>query len=179
VQTNGTLGTLGQARGKLTLLQRWSYDLLPSDLTKRIGIPLDPGHWTDNGKAIELVYNVAKSQIAYIEDFYDITSDLPLGSGATAYIDAKFNAVIAHITNATLTDLHPDQLFISFASAAAISDSPPMTPQIFALGNGTDVTGMNSKLLPWLQARKGKRFGIIMLDFYDAVPGLVEAAIGL
>lgn len=71
------------------------------------------------------------------------------------------------------------------------------TLQIYALGNGTDVLGMNSKLLPWLQARKGKRFGIIsrfsyllyctadgnnhfpVLDFYDAVPGLVEAVIGL
>ncbi|PPQ88174.1 hypothetical protein CVT25_005139 [Psilocybe cyanescens] len=177
VQTNGTLGTLGQARGKLTLLQRWSNDQLPSDLTKRIGIPLDPGHWTDNGKAIELVYNVAESQIAFIEDFYQI--DLPLGSGANAYIETKFDAVTAHLTNATLTNLNPDQLYISFASAAFVLDSPPMTPEIYALGNGTDVLGMNSKLLPWLQARKGKRFGIIMLDFYDAVPGLVEAVIGL
>ncbi|KAF8154513.1 PLC-like phosphodiesterase [Crassisporium funariophilum] len=177
VQTNGTLGTLGQARGKLTLLQRWSYNLLPANLTKRIGIPLDPGHWTDNGKAIELVYNVAKSQVAYIEDFYAI--NIPLGSGTAAYIDAKFEATTAHITNATMTDLHPDQLYINFASAAFILDNPPMTPHIFAVGNGTDVLGMNQRLLPWLKARKGKRFGIIMLDFYDAVPGLVEAAIGL
>jgi len=66
------LGTLGEARGKLTLLQRWSYDRLPSDLTKRFGIPLDPGHWTDNGKAIELVYNVAKSQVAYIEVYLNV-----------------------------------------------------------------------------------------------------------
>lgn len=61
------LGTLGEARGKLTLLQRFSYSLLPSDLTKRIGIPLDPQHWTDNAKIIELVYNVEKNQIAFIE----------------------------------------------------------------------------------------------------------------
>jgi 1-phosphatidylinositol phosphodiesterase len=85
VQTNGTvsnyfailtmfstnsffkLGTLGEARGKLTLLQRFSYDLLPSNLIKRIGIPLDPDHWTDNGKIIELTYNVAKNQVAFIE----------------------------------------------------------------------------------------------------------------
>lgn len=30
-----------------------------------------------------------------------------------------------------------------------------------AIGNGTDVPGVNQKLLPWLQARKGKRFGIV------------------
>ncbi|EDR10207.1 uncharacterized protein LACBIDRAFT_318373 [Laccaria bicolor S238N-H82] len=62
---------------------------------------------------------------------------------------------------------------------------------MFAIGNGTDTPGMNQKLLPWLKARKGSRFGIItlvsfllavffkLLDFYDAVPGLVEAVIGL
>lgn len=70
-----------------------------------------------------------------------------------------------------------------------------------ALGNGTDVPGVNQLLLPWLEAHKGKRFGVIsefsllfyhpaplglgstgvffaVLDFYDAVPGLVEAVIG-
>ncbi|KAF9474654.1 PLC-like phosphodiesterase [Pholiota conissans] len=179
VQVNGTLGTLGEARGKLTLLQRYSYDLLPSNLTKRIGIPLDPQHWTDNGKIIELVYNVAKNQIAFIEDFYDITRSLPLGSGTAAYIEAKFDAVTAHLTNATRTDLNPDQLYISFASAAFIDDTPFVTPEIFALGDGAGNLGMGQRLLPWLKARKGQRFGIIMFDFYDGVPGLVEAAIGL
>lgn len=55
---------------------------------------------------------------------------------------------------------------------------------------------MNQKLLPWFQARKRQRNGIVskldgsiffwrvlrsclVLDFYDAVPGLVEAVIGL
>ena len=33
--------------------------------------------------------------------------------------------------------------------------------KIFALGNGTDTPGMNQKLLPWLNARKGSRFGVI------------------
>jgi len=179
VQVNGTLGTLGEARGKLTLLQRFSYSLLPSNLTKRIGIPLDPQHWTDNAKIIELVYNVQKNQIAFIEDFYDITASLPLGSGTAAYIEAKFEAVTAHLTNATRTDLNPDQLYITFASAAFIDDNPVVTPENFATGNGTTLQGMDQRLLPWLQARKGQRFGIIMFDFYDAVPGLIEAAIGL
>ena len=68
-----------------------------------------------------------------------------------------------------------------------------------ALGNGTDTPGVNHKLLPFLQERKGKRFGIIstfsvvspkghwsdrharlqVLDFFDVVPGLVEAVIGI
>ena len=62
------------------------------------------------------------------QDFYDIT--IPLGSGTEAYIDAKFEATIAHITNATLTTLNPDQLYISFASAAFILDIPVVTPQV-------------------------------------------------
>lgn len=117
-----------------------------------MGIALDPQHWTDNAKIIELVYNVAKNQIAFIEvcrpstpafhkrcrnlmltpvqDFYDITTSLPLGSGTAAYIDAKFDAVTAHLTNATQTDLNPDQLYISFASAAFIDDNPVVTPQV-------------------------------------------------
>jgi 1-phosphatidylinositol phosphodiesterase len=37
-------GTLGQARGKLTLLQRFTFDLLPAYKTKQIGIQLDPSH---------------------------------------------------------------------------------------------------------------------------------------
>ena len=109
-----------------------------------------------------------------VQDFYDIT--IPQGSGTQAYINAKFDATTAHITNATLTTLHPDQLYISFASAAFIQDTPVVTPQvilfiylfihnpnscqIFALGTG-DVQGMNQRLLPWLAERKGQRFGII------------------
>lgn len=63
-----------------------------------------------------------------VQDFYDIT--IPPGSGKQAYINAKFEATTAHITNATLTTLNPDQLYISFASAEYIQDSPPVTPQV-------------------------------------------------
>ncbi|KAJ3575474.1 hypothetical protein NP233_g1076 [Leucocoprinus birnbaumii] len=180
VQQNGTLGTLGEARGKLTLLQRYSLPLLnASDHPNHIGIDLGPDRWTDNGKSIELVYNQEKSQIAYIEDFYNIV--LPDNSTAADHIQAKFDAVTQHLTNATLTDLHPDQLFISFTSAAFIplAGNASMTPILYALGDGDHVQGMNQRLLPWLKERKGKRFGVMMMDFYDAVPGLVEAVIGL
>ena len=65
---------------------------------------------------------------SFDQDFYNIT--IPLGSGTEAYIDAKFEATTAHITNATLTTLNPDQLYISFASAAFIQDTPVVTPQV-------------------------------------------------
>ena len=63
-----------------------------------------------------------------VQDFYRIT--IPLGSGTQAYINAKFEATTAHITNATLPTLNPDQLYISFASAAFILDTPYVTPQV-------------------------------------------------
>ncbi|KAJ7118755.1 PLC-like phosphodiesterase [Mycena epipterygia] len=174
VQANGSLGTLGEARGKLTFLQRYSYEFLPATESKRIGIQLSPSAWTDNSPAIEIVYNTITNQIAYIEDYYEI--GLPVGSGYAENIQWKFNATTAHIENATM--YNPDQLYISFASSEHDDDTPSETPIIMALGNGTDTPGVNQKLLPWLQERKGKRFGIIMLDFFDAVPGLVEAVIG-
>ncbi|KAJ7273127.1 PLC-like phosphodiesterase [Mycena rebaudengoi] len=175
VQTNGSLGTLGEARGKLTFLQRYHYDFLPASESKRMGIQLPPSQWSDNQPDIAIVYNTSSNQVAYIEDYYEI--GLPVGSGAAENIQWKFNATTAHIENATM--YNPDQLYISFASAEHNDDTPPITPIIMALGNGTSTPGVNQKLLPWLKARKGKRFGIIMLDFFDAVPGLVEAVIGL
>ena len=63
-----------------------------------------------------------------VQDFYNVT--IPLGSGTQAYIDAKFEATTAHITNATLSTLNPDQLYISFASAVFIQDTPAVTPQV-------------------------------------------------
>ncbi|KAJ6608633.1 PLC-like phosphodiesterase [Mycena sp. CBHHK59/15] len=175
VQTNGSLGTLGEARGKLTFLQRYSYDFLPASSSKRFGIQLPPSEWTDNSPNIQIVYNTNTTQIAFIEDYYEI--GLPVGSGYAENIQWKFNATTAHIENATM--YNPDQLYISFASSEHDDDTPQETPIIMALGNGTDTPGVNQKLLPWLQERKGKRFGIIMLDFFDDVPGLVEAVIGL
>ena len=130
-----------------------------------------------------LGYGVDDFFASVVQDFYDIT--IPLGSGTQAYINAKFEATTAHITNATLTTLQPDQLYISFASAAFIQDTPAVTPQvshlvfyflffstfhlptpcqIFALGTG-DIQGMNQRLLLWLAERKGQRFGIISAFF--------------
>ncbi|KAJ7433433.1 PLC-like phosphodiesterase [Mycena galericulata] len=175
VQASGYLGTLGEARGKLTFLQRFTYDLLPATASHRIGIQLPPNLWTDNSPNITLVYNTTTNQIAYIEDYYEI--GLPIGAGYAENIQWKFNATTAHIEEATTKN--PDQLYISFASSEHDVDIPSETPRIMALGNGTDTPGVNQKLLPWFQARRGKRFGIIMLDFFDSVPGMVEAVIGL
>ncbi|EIM82925.1 PLC-like phosphodiesterase [Stereum hirsutum FP-91666 SS1] len=176
VQANGTLNTLGEARGKLTLLQRFDWSLLPDTLTDRFGLHLDPEDWTDNSPNISLTYNEDTGATAYIEDYYEI--GLPIGAGAAENIQWKYNATTVHIAEAA-SSLHPDSLYISFASSEHTSDLPPETPRIMALGNGSDIPGVNQKLLPWLQERKGQRFGIVMLDFFDSIPGVVEAVIGL
>ncbi|KAG6856863.1 hypothetical protein H0H87_012680 [Tephrocybe sp. NHM501043] len=127
VQNNGTLGTLGQARGKLTLLQRFTYSLLPSTSSKRIGIRLDGAHWTDNGKAIELTYNAAKNQVAYIEDYYYM-DELSADAGTSANVDLKYNTTTSHIQNAIQDN--PDQLYISFASASHNDAVPQVSPEV-------------------------------------------------
>lgn len=130
----------------MTFLQRFDYTLLPESDTKRLGIALSPEAWTDNGAIIEIVYNTEKNQIAFIEvyfppslalpngrangtytqDYYEI--GLPIGSGAAANIQWKFNATTAHIENATL--YNPDQLYISFASSEHNVDEPSETPDV-------------------------------------------------
>ncbi|KAG5645659.1 hypothetical protein DXG03_005496 [Asterophora parasitica] len=166
VQTNGTLGTLGQARGKLTLLQRFTYTLLPATSSKRIGIFLDGADWTDNGKTIELVYNQPKNQVAYIEDYYYM-DELAANAGTAANVELKYNTTIAHIQNATT--YNQDQLYISFASASHNDAVPQVSPKIMAIGDGNNV-GVNQKLLPWLKARKGKRFGVVSEYFECTSP---------
>jgi 1-phosphatidylinositol phosphodiesterase len=178
LQVNGTLGTLGEARGKLTLLQRYDWNLLPTtpEYSKRFGIHLDPEDWTDNDPNTTLVYNTVKGveQIASSEDFYEMDG-LPATAPASLNIQWKYNATIAHLREAINPAIHPDQLYITFASSE--HDTAGETPRIMALGNGTDVPGVNQKILPFLQENSGKRFGIVMLDFFDNVAGVVEAII--
>ncbi|TFK19599.1 PLC-like phosphodiesterase [Coprinopsis marcescibilis] len=180
-QTRGELTMLGESRGKLVFLQRFLYEYLkpvPSD-DRLVGIQLGPNRWTDNGQNIELVYNDATGATAYIQDYYGVT---PADGTVThnSLISTKFDVLTTHLERAINT--HPDQLFINFASAAYIRNSAGeivIDPKTYALGNEPNVPGINQRLLPWLRERKGRRLGIIMFDFYDAVPGLIEAAIGI
>ncbi|KAF9474655.1 PLC-like phosphodiesterase [Pholiota conissans] len=177
IQTRGMLGTLGEARGKLTLIQRFNFDKLPGHLTERIGIHLDQKQWTVNGKSIALTYNAEKGHTAYIQDHYRLPPS-PDSENPQMCVDEKFGVIKAHLEKAIDQNLHPDQLYISFASAAFRFEEPTLTPRAYATGNGEDVPkGINHELLAWLQSNQGKRFGIILFDFYDAIPGLLEAVI--
>ncbi|KAF9562045.1 PLC-like phosphodiesterase [Agrocybe pediades] len=174
-QTRGKLGILGENRGRLILLQRFNFNLLPAHLSERIGIHLDPEHWTVNGKATELTYNAVEGHVAYIQDYYRI--DPSPDSNPASCIKDKLQVIKIHLERAIHPSLHPDQLFISFASASFRIEEPDLTPEVYAAGNDDDLKGINIQLLPWLKNHGGKRFGIILLDFYEAVPELVGAII--
>ena len=122
--------------------------MLPSHLTQRIGIHLGPTKWTVNGKSIEHIYNAQDGRVAYIQvlssdirtlfmarllikfdqDHYNIK--LSPDSNPESCIEEKFRVTKAHLENAMNPDLHPDQLYISFASAAFKQEEPSLTPQV-------------------------------------------------
>ncbi|KAF8170823.1 PLC-like phosphodiesterase [Mycena galopus ATCC 62051] len=172
----GELGTLGAARGKLVLLQRFTYQFLSSPANP-VGIHLDAEQWTPNGGDIKLVYNKVPKRVAYIQDTF--MPLVPPRSSADANITSKFEAVTSHLAkaiNAAVDGEVDEGFYISFASAHKNADR--ITPNIIALGDAS-TTGMNERLLPWFKQHKGKRLGVVLLDFYHSQPGLVEAIIGL
>jgi 1-phosphatidylinositol phosphodiesterase len=175
LQTKDRLGTLGEARGKITLLKRFDLDRLPTSYGDALpGIHFSPALWTDNGVDIALTYNSAKHLTAYIEDYYQPIA--PIGMGAAYNIELKLNATTQHLVKAS--EMYPDSLFWSFASSNYDVDSPPETPRIMALGNGAELTpkgGVNQQLVPFLKGMKGKRVGIVMFDFFDTPEDLVQA----
>ncbi|KXT08732.1 hypothetical protein AC579_6198 [Pseudocercospora musae] len=180
VQARGELGTLGQARGKITLLRRFHLDLLAPMYEKSVpGIHFSPNNWTDNGPDITLVYNETTGAAAYIEDYYRPLT--PNNSTAESNIRWKVNATEAHLRKAASGD-YPNSLYWTFASSTNIENNPPITPVIQALGNGSESTpdgGVNDQLLPFLESMRGKRLGIVMFDFYDDVAELIPTFLAL
>lgn len=179
VQKKGELGTLGEARGKITLFRRFNLDKLPSSYEDALpGLHFPPSLWSDNGLNIELTYNEEKKLTAYIEDFYEPGG--PIGSPASYNIDLKFNATVSHLEKAATQN--PESLFWTWASSEYNVNTPPDYPRIMALGNGTELSplgGVNHRLLPVLKELRGKRIGIVMLDFFDSPGNLVETMLGL
>lgn len=76
----------------------------------------------------------------------------------------QLNATEAHLKMAASS--HPDSLFWSFASSTNLFNGPPITPEVQAVGNGTNTPkgGVNQQLVPVFEELAGKRLGIIMFD---------------
>ncbi|KND92256.1 1-phosphatidylinositol phosphodiesterase, partial [Tolypocladium ophioglossoides CBS 100239] len=192
LQTKDHIGTLGEARGKVTLLKRFDLNKLdPSYDASLPGVHFSPNDWDDNvsfveslgalqvadmpqGPNITLVYNKDTGETAYIEDYYQPMT--PQGSSLEENIIWKYNATVAHLQMAAQT--HPDSLFWSFASSNNIGNTPPNTPEEQALGDGT-VTGVNQRLIPFLKTQRGKRLGIVMFDFFEEPSDLMSTFLSL
>lgn len=180
VQAQNELGTLGEARGKITLMRRFDLDQLPASYTDNLpGLHFSPSLWTDNSPDISLVYNTDKNLTAYIEDYYQPLT--PTGSSAAENIQWKYNATVGNLEKA-MNASYADSLFWTWASSENTDNVPPDWPEIMAIGNGTAYTpegGVNQKLVPWLKQQKGKRLGIVMFDYYDQPSDLIETFLSL
>lgn len=175
VQKKNELGTLGEARGKITLMRRFDLDQLADSYTTAMpGLHFSPSLWTDNDPNIVLRYNEKKNLTAYIEDYYE-----PTGSNATENIQWKYNATTSHIIKATTE--YPNSLFWTWASSENTDIVPPVWPRIMAIGNGTLTPqgGVNQRLLPFLKKQKGKRVGIVMFDYFDVPTDLINEFLNL
>ncbi|EME42614.1 hypothetical protein DOTSEDRAFT_134275 [Dothistroma septosporum NZE10] len=178
LQIRGTLGTLGEARGKITLLRRFDLDLLPASYGDSMpGLHFSPNSWTDNGANITLVYNQTTGETAYIEDYY--SPETPKNSSAGMNIHYKLNATDVALRRAS--ESNADSLHWSFASSTNTGNNPPDTPLTQALGNGTLTPegGVNQQLVPILKSLQGKRLGIVMFDFFEEPDELLPLFLGL
>ncbi|KAI9646350.1 hypothetical protein NHQ30_005794 [Ciborinia camelliae] len=179
VQTKDELGTLGEARGKIILLRRFDLDHLPDSYQNALpGLHFSPALWIDNSPDIKIIYNAATNCKAYIEDYYE--PETPYPSNATFNIQWKYNATITHLLKAADKSLAPDSLWWTWASGGQLLDG--VTPEIMAIGNGTNYTptgGINQKLVTFLKGMKGKRLGIVMFDFFETPGNLVETLLTL
>jgi len=186
VQDHDVLPTLGAARGKAVLLRRFVLDqLAPPDAEASLpGLALPSAKWPDNGKDFSLVYNAATNATAYVEDYYEPTAEdgVPLSANASANIAAKLAATARHLAKAADAATAPDGFFITFASAERNDAVVPVYPETMAVGNASapePFTGVNQALLPVLGTLRGKRVGVVVLDFVGEPPGLVDAILNL
>ncbi|KAK3692219.1 PLC-like phosphodiesterase, partial [Podospora appendiculata] len=169
-QGRDVLPLLGDARGRVVLVRRFEGD--GEGELQVPGIQLPPSRWPDNGRSFAIVYNEPRNLSAYVEDYYE-PNDLPasLAQNVTANIEAKMQAVEAHLHMAAAADGdagggNGESLFITFASAEHTSNELPLTPEIMALGNGSEITpggGVNVRLAEVLRGEglRGRRVGIV------------------
>jgi 1-phosphatidylinositol phosphodiesterase len=179
LQASGVLGQLGAARGKAVVVRRFTLDKLPPEWDAALpGIHLPPSLWMKNSPAMELVYNRPLGLAAYIEDCYEAQA-VPLTAGAQENIEEKVRVTTAHLDKAARAE-HARALFITFASAERVYATKPVTPDMMALGGpGMPTGGVNDQLAAYLREAKGKRLGILVLDFWNEPEDLVALILGL
>ena len=195
-QTWDELGTLGDARGRITLLRRFDLDELSPEYEKTIpGLHFSPNDWVINGKNTTIVYNSSskpdsETGRAYIQDYY--MPSTPKNSSTADIVGEKMKAISAHFQFAASEECK-DSLFWSFASSTNILHKPRITPRMMALGDSAiemgskraamgdskSVDGVNHRLVPYFKKMNGQRLGIVMFDFFEQPEELLPLFLSL
>ncbi|KAI1002571.1 hypothetical protein K3495_g5627 [Podosphaera aphanis] len=171
MKAKNELGTLGEARGRITLLRRFDLDLLPEEYEKKIpGVHFPPSKWTANGRNITFVYNTSQNQTVYIEDHFHLKT--PFRAGLAYSIDLKYNVTVDHLKQAV--SQNHDSLYWTFASGERNIAFSPQYPKQIALGS-SEVVGMNQRLAKFFKTQKNTRLGITMFDFFDQPSDLIKS----
>ncbi|KAI1344296.1 PLC-like phosphodiesterase [Xylariaceae sp. FL0016] len=175
-QGRGRLGTLGEYRGKILLVKRFALADLPEAQAAALpGLSVPPAVWADNDPGFEIVYNESTNATAFIEDYYYPASAATVADN----VAAKLNATAMHLRRAASGNF--DGLWITFSSGTHVDAVPPVTPETMALGTrgeasdtGEGVEGVNHGLASVLRELKGLRLGIVVMDFFEEPPDLVD-----
>ncbi|KAI1810908.1 PLC-like phosphodiesterase [Poronia punctata] len=190
-QGRGVVPTLGEARGKILLFRRFDLDaLVPEERFEGMmpGLHMSPKKWMDNdSEGFELVYNVSTNGTAHVEDFYHPSTHLSVKGN----IEAKFEAAVNHLEKAAEGEY--EKLFVTFTSGVHVEIIPPVYPEIMALGPkpastfwsesesesshvqyAEAVEGVNYQLHDFLKGMRGKRLGIVVMDFFEEPEGLID-----
>ena len=121
-QDRDELGTLGDARGHITLLRRFDLNKLPQTYENSIsGLHFSPKDWIVNGKNTTVVYNPSSRSSgetgkAHIQDYYMPSTSK--NSSTAENVEEKLMAVNAHFQLA-LQPEHQNDLFWSFMSCVS------------------------------------------------------------
>lgn len=186
-QTRDKLGSLGDARGRITLLRRFDLDELPPKFEADLpGLHFSPRKWTVNGADTAIVYDTSSATdretgTAFIQDYYQPRT--PYNSSIVENIEAKMEKAVAHFHQATKPE-HRNDLFWHFVSCTNVLQSPSKTPRVMALGESAGglekhSEGINHRLVPLFKAMKVKRLGIVMFDFYEQPQELLPLFLSL
>ncbi|KAI0400893.1 PLC-like phosphodiesterase [Xylaria palmicola] len=181
-QGRGALGTLGEVRGKVVLFRRFDLDALaPGAEAAMPGLHMSPAQWVDNARSgFELVYNGTTGERAHVEDYYHPGDEY---ASVAENIDAKFEAVETHLRRAAAGEF--GSLFVTFTSGTHVEVEPPVYPDVMALGPGggglgttgppaAAVRGINHRLVGLLREMKGRRLGVVVMDFFEEPRELID-----
>ncbi|PVF92106.1 PLC-like phosphodiesterase [Serendipita vermifera] len=156
-----TRTTLGEARGKLILLQGF-----PSDEPRGLDISkVQPAN-------SPYFYLTLDSHLETVEDL-DLLRGFP--RDAEQQIDLKLDSVIAHLERAQKASMEgADRLHVTYTGETADgSDSQlkgDVNPRVLALGRG-EFSAVNKNLAEWLNHSSKRPIGIVFMDYAGVQTG--------